>query len=132
MIVKTWKVPGVKTAAPNERMLKVIFSPEVNGKHGLTYLVSIIMPGGATGEHSHEVDEYMYVAYGRGAAFNEDREVEISQDMVIHAPSNTKHGVKNTGEETLKLICVFIPPLSPSGYFKEATKVASEYFKRKE
>jgi len=129
--IKIWEVPGVTVPKPNERVLKVLFSPNVGNKE-LTLLVSLIYPHSTTGLHTHDVDEYMYIASGHGVAISEDgEEVEVHPDMLVYAPAGVKHEMKNTGDETLKLICVYVPALKASGYFEEAEKKAKEFLSDK-
>lgn len=122
-------VPGVKVPTPNERILKVLLSPELGNTDKLTLLFSIISPGNTTGLHTHEVDEIMYVAVGRGECIVGEEKSEIKEDIVLYAPRLVKHEVKNTGDETLKLVCFYAPPMKPAGYFAEAINKAKEYFK---
>lgn len=120
MIVKVWAVPGVKVPPPNERLLKLLMSPELGNTDKLTALASLIPPNGTTGVHTHDVDEFMYVASGRGIHLSEDKEFPLEPDMIIYAPAGTSHEVRNTGDEMIKLICFFVPPLKLTGYLEKA------------
>lgn len=128
--IDSMAVPGFKVPSPNERVLKVIVSPELGSKESLTLLLSIISPGNTTGIHTHDAIEIMYVANGRGIATVGDENQEISVDMVLIAPKGIPHEVKNTGDETLKLVCFYVPALKPGGNYKEAIDKAKEYFER--
>lgn len=123
------EVPGAKVPAPNERVLKVLLSPEIGNTEKLTLLFSIISPGKTTGLHTHDVDEIMYVATGRGECIVGEEKGKLREDTVLFAPKLVKHEVKNTVDETLKLICFYVPPMKPTGYFAEAISIAKEYFK---
>jgi len=126
-VINGMKVPGSKVPPPHERVLKVILSPEIGNVDNLTFLFSLISPGNSTGLHTHESDEVMYVAKGKGISIVGNEEEEIEEDSVIFAPKLIKHEVKNTGDGILKLICFYNPPLKPSGYFEEAINKAKEY-----
>ena len=127
MILKCWEIPGTKASPPYERLLTVIMSPEVTDTKQLTLLTSIIPPGSTTGPHKHEVDEFMYVATGRGQ-FAEHGQGEIFEpDSFLFSRAGTEHEVKNTGKESLKLVCVYSPPLKPAGAFQDAVQLAREY-----
>jgi len=128
-IIEGMKVTGVKVPPPHERVLKILLSPELGDTDKFTVLFSIISPGNATGLHTHESDEVMYVAAGRGEGMVGEEKAELKEDTVIFAPKLVKHEVANAGEETLKLICFYIPPLKPAGYFEEAIKEAKDYFR---
>lgn len=123
------KVNGVKVPSPHERVLKIMLSPEIGNTDKCTVLFSIINPENGTGSHTHSSDEIMYVASGRGTAKVGNETTELREDIVIFAPKNVEHYVQNTGNETLKLICFYVPPLKPAGYFEEAISKAKEYFK---
>ncbi|NIM45091.1 MAG: cupin domain-containing protein [Nitrososphaeria archaeon] len=128
MIVETEDIPGAKVPEPNERVLKVVMSPEIGNYEKLTVLVSIISPGNSTGYHTHGSDEIMYVATGRGEGVVDGETKKIRVDSLIYAAKGVKHEVKNAGDETLKLICFYSPPIKPAGYFEEAINKAKEYF----
>ena len=125
-IFEIWKIRGIKVPKPCERTLKIIMSPETTGTKELTYFVSIIPSNSTTCSHAHDVDEIMYIASGRGECMVSGRKSAIQPDSVIFAPKKVEHEIRNTGEETLKLICVFFPPLKPVGYIKDAIKAAKE------
>jgi mannose-6-phosphate isomerase-like protein (cupin superfamily) len=128
-IFDSMEVPGAKVPAPNERVLKVLLSPELGSTDKFTLLFSIISPGNTTGLHTHDVDEIMYVVTGRGECIVGEEKGELKEDTVLFAPKLVKHEVKNVGDETLKLVCFYVPPMKPAGYFAEATNKAKEYFK---
>ncbi|MEM3403699.1 MAG: cupin domain-containing protein [Nitrososphaeria archaeon] len=128
MIYRVWEIPGIKVPPPNERILKIVMSPEVTGTKQLTLLVSIISPGYTTGSHKHDVDEFMYVATGRGTFFEEGQSQNFEMDSILFGKANTEHEVRNTGVETLKLICAYAPPLKPKGFIEQATQAAKNYW----
>lgn len=124
MIKRVFNVPGVKAPQPNERILKVLMSPELGNAKDLTILVSIIPPGSTTGLHIHDGDEYMYVASGRGESIENGQAFAIEPDSLIFAAGGEEHGIVNTGVESLKLFCIFCPALKPAGCFQEAIDAA--------
>ncbi|MDD5698530.1 MAG: cupin domain-containing protein [Victivallaceae bacterium] len=124
MIKKGFNVPGVKAPRPNERMLKVLMSPELGDTNDLTILISIIPPGSTTGLHTHHGDEYMYVVSGRGESIENGQVSPIEPDSLIVACGGNEHGIRNTGDESLKLFCIFCPALEPVGCFLEAIEAA--------
>ena len=131
MVLQVNDIKGVKVPMPNERVLKVMASPELGAGSDLTVLVSIISPGGGTGLHTHAVDEYMYVAIGRGQSICEGKIEEVVPDSLIFAPKDVEHEIKNTGDESLKLFCVYVPALKPVGYFEQAVAAAKDCQKTK-
>ena len=125
-VFNVWETRGFTVPKPFERTLKVILSPETTGTKELTFLVSIIPADSTTGPHTHDANEIMYVASGRGKCITNDKGSAIQLDSVIFAPKNVEHEIENTGEETLKLICVFFPPLKPEGNIKKAIDAAKK------
>ena len=123
------KVNGVKVPPPHERILKIMLSPEIGNIDKCTVLFSIINPGNGTGSHTHSSDEIMYVASGRGNGKVGNETMELREDIVVFAPKDVDHYIQNTGTETLKLICFYVPPLKPAGYFEKAISKAKKYFK---
>lgn len=126
MVLKIKDVKGVKVPLPNERILKVLACPELGAGGDLTVLVSIITPGGGTGLHTHDVDEYMYVATGSGQSICKGDVDEVASDSLIFAPKGVEHEIRNTGEESLKLFCVYVPALKTAGYFEQAVAAARD------
>lgn len=131
-VYEGWKFPSVKAPPPTERFLKMIMSPEVTSYKDATILFSHIPPGSTTGIHIHPTsDEIMYVI-GRGEAISGGEKVMIETDSVIFAPMGVEHECRNTSEtETLKLFCVYIPPLKPSPLLEDLIDKTKKYLKGK-
>ncbi len=128
-VIDCMSIPGAKVPAPNERVLKIIMSPELENHKEITLLLSIISPHGMTGLHTHESDEIMYVATGEGESAMEGKTEKIRPNSIIFAPKSVQHEIRSTSDETLKLVCLYIPPLKPSGYFLEAVSAAKRALK---
>jgi len=122
--IDSMNIPGVKVPAPNERVLKIVMSPELGNHKDITLLLSIISPHSKTGLHTHDSDEIMYVATGEGESTMDGKTEKIRLNSVIFAPKSVQHEVKSTSDETLKLVCLYIPPLKPTGYFLDAINAA--------
>jgi len=89
----------------------------------MSILFSIISPDSTTGMHRHESsDECMYVATGRGTYICGSERTPIVPDVLLIAKAGEEHEVRNEGEETMKLVAVFSPPLKPAGYIEKATQ----------
>ncbi len=127
-----WEFPAVKIAPPRERYLKLIACPETTGYEKATILFSHIPPGNTTGSHTHpDSDEIMYCV-GRGECTMNGEKVKIETDSVIVAPMGVEHECRNTsGTETLKLFCVFLPPMKLSEPLAALVPETREYLKEK-
>lgn len=122
-VVEGWKIPGVKVPPPNERVLKMLVSPETGESKHMSILFSIISPNSTTGTHRHDTsDECMYVATGRGTFICGLEKNAIAPDVLLVAKAGVEHEIRNESEETMKLVAVFCPPPKPAGYFEKATK----------
>ncbi len=130
--IKAWKAEGVEVPPPNARVLRVLISPEATGHKHLTLLTSTLHPRSSTGKHTHDVDEFMYVVTGRGESTTGDESELIEPDTLVVAPANVTHEIRNTGDESLNLFCVFAPPLKPSGYIAKAVEAAKKHETRRE
>jgi len=127
-VYKGWEFPWAKPEPPRERYLKLIACPETTGYEKATVLFSHIPPGSATGMHTHpDSDEIMYLI-GRGECIMDGQKEKLETDSVIFAPMGVEHECRNTSEtETLKIFCVYIPPLKLSELLVELAKKTKEY-----
>ena len=131
-VYKGWEFPSVKVEPPNVRYLKMIASPEVTGYEKASVLFSHIPPGSTTGLHTHpDSDEIIYFT-GRGEGRMGGEKVEIETDSVMIAPMGVEHECRNTSEtETLKLFCVFVPPLKATGLLADLARKTKEFIEGK-
>lgn len=127
-----WQFPSVKAEPPRERYLKLIACPETTGYEKATVLFSHIPPGSTSGMHTHpNSDEIMYCV-GRGECVIAGGKVKLETDSVIVAPRGVEHECRNTSEtETLKLFCVYLPPLELSELLLGLAQKTKEYLKGK-
>lgn len=128
MLSNGWEFPCICTKPPNERFIKIIESPETTGYQQATILFSHIPPGGTTGMHTHpDNDEIMYFV-GRGETVLEGGRHKLETDSVLVVPRGVEHQCTNTSPtETLKLFCVFIPALKPSGPLLELVESTKKF-----
>jgi mannose-6-phosphate isomerase-like protein (cupin superfamily) len=71
-----------------------------------------VKPGGSINKHAHENNnEAHFVISGRGMGKAGNLEVEICEGDVLLAEREIQHGIVNTGEDDLFLLCIFYPPL---------------------
>jgi len=126
LIVDTKVVPEFKIAG--RMSLRVILDPRLGNYDKATVMAVTIEPGGTTGLHEHTSDELIYVISGRGRARLVNGGLAVERDVeegyVIAVKAGARHETMNTGNEPLKLFCIFIPPRTVEGYFAEALKVA--------
>lgn len=85
--------------------IRVVLGPNV-GAPNFVMRVFDIGPGGRTPFHVHDWEHEMYVLSGRGACVLEGEEVPLEPDDAVFMPGGEKHCFRNTGEETLRVICL--------------------------
>lgn len=70
-----------------------------------------IPPGGEVGEETHaHVEQVLVFQSGTGEAILDDKTFPITPGDVIVVTPGTKHNVKNTGAEPLKIATIYAPP----------------------
>lgn len=131
-IIDIWDLPGFETSEPCRRILRLVMSPETTDTKELSYIVAIIPPKSTTCLHEHqESSEWMYIVSGKGECVIGDDKKSIGPDMLVYAPKGTKHEIRNTGDETMKIVAVFIPPLKPTGSYKDLIETAKAHMHKK-
>jgi mannose-6-phosphate isomerase-like protein (cupin superfamily) len=71
-----------------------------------------IEPGGFIATHGHKIeDEVHFIISGHGIAVIGDERKPVESYDVILAPAGLLHGIENTGNENMLLVCAFNPPL---------------------
>ncbi len=127
-VYRGWEFPAAKVDPPSERYLKLIACPETTDYETATVLFSHIQAGSGTGKHTHpDSDEIMYFV-GRGECLMDGKAVELETDSVIIAPKGVEHECRNTSEtETLKIFCVYIPPLKLNELLTGLAQRTKEY-----
>ena len=63
-------------------------------------------PGSSTPSHSHAWEHEVYVLSGSGKVLGNEGEKGISPDSVVFIAPDEHHRFTNTGQETLRFICV--------------------------
>ena len=84
-------------------------------------------PGARVDNHSHpDATEMMFCISGEGIASVDGVEYPFKPDSMIIAFPGMLHQIINTGSETLKVLCVFSPPISGKGLKERADKAVEE------
>jgi quercetin dioxygenase-like cupin family protein len=93
--------------------IRVLLGPDVGAPNFVMRLFEI-GPGGRTPFHQHPWEHEMFIVSGTGACVLEGREVPLEAQDAIFMPAGEKHCLRNTGGETLRVICL-IPASRRSG-----------------
>jgi mannose-6-phosphate isomerase-like protein (cupin superfamily) len=90
----------------NRDFRRVIYT----GPHMQLVLMSIL-PGEEIGEEVHEhTDQFFRVEEGEGEVSMGGHDTRIESDTAIVVPAGTRHNIRNTGHEPLKLYTLYAPP----------------------
>lgn len=90
----------------NDHFRKVLFT----GKKSQLVVMNI-PPGGEIGEETHDhVEQTLYFQSGNGMAILNNAESAVGAGDVLVVTPGTKHNIKNTGTDPLKIATVYAPP----------------------
>jgi quercetin dioxygenase-like cupin family protein len=71
-----------------------------------------VAPGGHTPYHQHDWEHELFCLSGSGALVTERGEISFGENDVMFVDPNLMHAFKNTGQTTLKFLCL-IPHEQP-------------------
>ena len=128
-VIKLEEFPFCDFGSNPPRKVRLPVSPETTGdKISITYVV--VPPNGISEGHIHvETDEYIYFDIG-GAALIDGNRVELPPHSIVLAQAGEKHECINISPDAdLRLLCVFVPPLSLSGKFVKLAERTKAYLR---
>ncbi len=105
-------LPAVEIPGEHARSLRTVFSPEQDPElvGDLTFFICDIYAGSSSDRHTHDSSgEIMYILSGRAQGFLGDESFPLEANTCFYAPPNVPHQIKNTGNETLRLVALFAP-----------------------
>jgi quercetin dioxygenase-like cupin family protein len=65
-----------------------------------------LQPGGHTPLHVHAHEHEVFVIEGDGILVYEGKEHKFNTEYVIFVPPNKEHQFRNTGNSTLRMLCI--------------------------
>jgi mannose-6-phosphate isomerase-like protein (cupin superfamily) len=86
---------------------RTLFSRGLTQTAGMTCGVTELGPGDWLGLHRHAPPEVYYVFAGAGILSLEGREVPMSAGSGVFIPGMAEHGIRQTGNEVLRLFYAF-------------------------
>jgi mannose-6-phosphate isomerase-like protein (cupin superfamily) len=96
-----------KIAKQNRFFRRVMYT----GRHSQLVLMSI-PPGEEIGEEVHAgTDQIFVIVEGDGEAFLNGQAQRAHEDDVIFVTAGTRHNIRNTDDEDLKLFTIYAPPM---------------------
>jgi len=94
------------------RTSKLLLSEISVGSKGFSMGQNVTDVGSRIPEHAHESsEEGMYLISGQGRLITDEGEQDLRPGMAIFMPPGVKHSIVNTGDEPMKLVWVYCPPL---------------------
>lgn len=110
------------------REVRLVVSPQTTGEERLSIVHTTVPPLCMSQGHAHEgFDEYIYFDIGGEAVIDGDR-LTVPPMGLVHARAGMVHECVNTsGNRTLTLFCVFVPPLQPYGPYPELIEKTNAY-----
>jgi mannose-6-phosphate isomerase-like protein (cupin superfamily) len=67
--------------------------------------------------HTHITEEeIIYILSGRGAILSAEKEARLEPGAAVFIPPGLEHQIRADGEEPLKLVTPFSPPVTPGAY----------------
>jgi mannose-6-phosphate isomerase-like protein (cupin superfamily) len=96
-----------------KRVSKLLLAPKTVGTRNLSMGLNVTAIGSMIPDHVHEdSEEVMFIISGRAKLVIEgEGEWEIGPETAIYSPLGKKHRLENIGNEPLKLVWVYSPPL---------------------
>ena len=86
-------------------VMKVLVSPK-EGWEGYVMRVFEVEPGGYKPRHQHPWPYIKYIIEGNGTVMVDLKDNPITAGSFAYVPSDTIHQFQNTGDTTLKFICI--------------------------
>jgi len=87
-------------------------------------VVMSLKSGEEIGEEVHDLDQFIRVEKGEGAAYLNGHTYPLSDGSIVLVPEGAKHNIVNTGTEDLKLYTLYAPPEHKDGTVRHTKKDA--------
>ena len=109
-----------KLSLENDYFRKVLYTD-----HNCQLVLMSLLPKEEIGEEIHDVDQFLRVEKGVGKAILYGVSQNIADGSVIVVPAGTKHNIVNTGDDSMKLYTLYMPPHHKDGVIHK-TKADAE------
>jgi quercetin dioxygenase-like cupin family protein len=85
--------------------IRWLITKDIGAKHFAMRMFEV-EPQGHTPLHSHEWEHEVFVLEGEGLILSASGEEKLRSGDVIFMPPHEEHQFKNTGEDTLRFLCL--------------------------
>ena len=90
--------------------IRELISPEKDVRAYVSLAEATVVPGTGTRMHVHEKSQEIYhITQGSGMMILGTEEFHVGPGDSVLIPANTRHSIKNTGAESLKILCFCSP-----------------------
>jgi putative monooxygenase len=109
--VKAAEVEGEYRIPP--RVSKLLLAPKFGGVNNVSMGMNITEVGSMIPDHKHdESEEVLFLISGRAKiVIDGEGEWEIGPETAFYSPLGKTHRVENIGDEPLRIVWVYCPPL---------------------
>jgi mannose-6-phosphate isomerase-like protein (cupin superfamily) len=113
-IIDAARIPSKVIPEPYQRSLQLILDKRDGEDVGdFSLILSTLYPyEGKTASHSHNVAELMYIISGYGYCITDGQKTAIRPGYSVYARADENHQIVNESNETMRIVCVFLPALS--------------------
>lgn len=100
-----------------------LLGPQNSAAKNLAFGLATFPPGSNAPAHTHDTqEEIIYILSGHGKFISTDRTVPLEPGTAIFISPGSQHQIVVTGDETIKLVTVFSPPVVPGAYDPKGAK----------
>ncbi len=94
-----------------------LVGPENSSMKEMVFGTAVFHPGETAGPHRHEKEEeVIYILSGEGEFLADGRCEPLRPGTTVFIAPGTEHEIRLTGDEPLRLVTVFAPPVRPGSY----------------
>jgi len=94
-----------------------LIGPDNSDSRNLTFGLAEFPVGSQPAAHTHDAqEEIIFILSGRGRFITPGREEVLMPGMAVFIPPGLEHRIAVEGNEPLKLVTVFSPPVVPGAY----------------
>ena len=125
-LVRAQDEKGLTVPAPYERTIKILLAPDREDVPEMMFSHVGIAVGSHTDYHTHDRPELIYIVSGKGISVCEGKEDEVGPGTALWILAEEKHELKNTGDEVLEIVTVFVPGYTAESQYKACVERAKQ------
>ena len=94
-----------------------LLGPKNSASANFTFGLATFPPDSNAAAHKHDVqEEIIFILSGRGEFVTSNGTAPLEPGTAVFIPPGLEHRIAVTGNESLKLVTVFSPPVTPGAY----------------